>query len=77
MDYEKMTAEQLEKENKKLMTLIAGIRAKKKQIADILNQRAAEAKVAGMSDSERAALARVLQPKGIGSAEAVGKPGTS
>lgn len=74
MDYEAMTNEKLLDEIHKLTRARKALKAKQMEITAILDRRATEAKVAGMSDKEKDNLRQVLSPKGIGSEEAVGEP---
>jgi hypothetical protein len=55
-DYSKMTAEQLEKANQKLMAEKEAIREEQREIAKVLDRRAAEAKIGALSDAERDVL---------------------
>jgi len=80
-DYNQMTIEELEKANQELMEQRQKIKDEQRLIAAVLDRKQAEArakaKVARMSDPEKAALAQVLKAGSIESAEAVGSPGAS
>jgi hypothetical protein len=76
MDYEKMSNEQLEKESQKLTEQRREIKAKKAQIANIMDRRAAAKRVALMSEKEKADLAQEIQASSVAPAEEVGEPET-
>ena len=77
MDYEAMTNEKLLDEIHKLGRARAALKVKKLEITAILDRRATEANVAGMSDKQKDNLRQVLSPKGIKSEEAMGIPDKS
>ena len=79
-DYESMTPEQLESENKKLMAKKAEIREEQLEINRILTEKQVEiqvkAKVKAMSDPEKEAMRQTLSGAGaIKSEEKVESPG--
>jgi hypothetical protein len=75
--YDTMTVAELEAENQKLSAEREEIRQRKKEINEILSDKAAQVKVeslaASLTDSERKALAQVIQPKGIALKAEIGK----
>lgn len=73
-NYEAMSNDALLGELRKLSEARAAIKARMKAITVVLDKRAIEKKVAGMSDAEKTVIAQVLQPKGIESEEALGIP---
>ena len=80
-NYEEMTPEQLERENKKLMAKKAEIREEQLEINRILTEKQVEiqtkAKVEAMSDPEKEAMRQTLSSAGgIKSEEKVESPGT-
>jgi hypothetical protein len=80
LDYESMTPEQLEKENKRLMAKKAEIRVEQLKINRILTERQVEieakAKVESMTDKQREAMKQELSNVGgIKSEEKVESPG--
>ena len=78
-DYRKMTVPQLEKESAVLDRQMTALRNTQQKVHDAIEVQevtaAAEAKVATMSDPERAALAQAINAAPIASEETVGEPG--
>jgi len=78
MDYEKMTIEQLEKENLHFMKQRDKIREEQLKIKAVLDQkvvrRDAERKLAMLSDPEKKALLQSISAQGIPSVEKFGTP---
>lgn len=72
---EAMSAEELQERLDGINRQRDELTAEARQVAEVLNRKlalkAAEDKVAGMSEAERAALTQVLQAQGIASGEAV------
>jgi len=77
--YDSMTVPELEAENQKLMAQKAEIKQKQRELNDVLNKRAAQAKAeslaASLTDSEREALTQIIRPEGIGVKTELGKIG--
>lgn len=77
--YESMTIEKLDAELTRLHTEQKRILAEKKAVARVLDAKLSEqsalAKLAALSDSERAALRQVLMAKSVESESVVGAPG--
>ena len=72
MDYKAMSNKQLHDEINKLEAVRMEAKRGKLEIKAILDRRTTEAKVAGMSETEKDNLRQVLSPKGIKSGESVG-----
>jgi hypothetical protein len=76
---ENMTTSELMSLNAELGLQIDTIKQKRLQIKKIIDSRTEDsriqAKLAGMSDSEKAKLVQVIQAEGIQSKEVVGTPG--
>lgn len=75
MSYEQMTADQLQSELDKINANRDALAAQARTVAGLLSKKlaeeAAKAKLEGMTETERAALAQVIQAQGIESAERV------
>ena len=75
--YDEMTIAELEMENQELSAEREEIRQRKKEITRILSDKAAQIKVeslaALLTDSEKKALAQVVQPKGTDAKVKIGK----
>lgn len=76
-EYKDMTIEELEAENQRLMAEKEAIRQKQLELNRVLSEKMSLAElehlVAPLDNTQRAALAQVLQPKGIPSQEKFGK----
>lgn len=78
-NYSEMTTNQLLADKRKLGEQIEGIKTERRAITMVLDERAvsisAEARVAGMSETDKDALRQALGVKGIPSEEKVSTPG--
>ena len=68
-----MNAEELQKELDKLNDQKTALKARLREVAALIDQRAVEQHVADMSEAERQALAQVLKAEGVETGEAFGE----
>lgn len=78
-EYGDMTVEELEAEQTRLHAEARAVQARRGEVAAVLDKRrtaeAAQRRVEGLSDPERAALAQALGVPGIQAGSQVGTPG--